>query len=174
MMAAQVQVPPPGLMRRLACLLYEQVLLFALAVVVALVFSPLVGQKHALTHRYGLMAAVGLAFAVYFVYFWSKSGQTLAMKTWHLRLVDKRGMPPAPSLALLRYLLGWLWCLPALFAVYLLGLQDSTAHIFTSLLFGVIAYALLSRALPHRQFLHDVLCGTQLITFKPVKKTRPG
>lgn len=157
-------------MRRLACLLYEQVLLFALAVAVALIFSPLVGQKHALTHRYELMAAVGMAFGVYFVYFWSKSGQTLAMKTWHVRLVDKRGRSPAPSLAVLRYLLGWMWCLPALLSIYLLDLQGSTLRIFTSLLVGVIVYALLSLLMPRRQFLHDVLCGTQLITFKPVKK----
>ena len=29
---------------------------------------------------------------IYFVWFWSR-GQTLAMKTWHIRLVDAQGRP---------------------------------------------------------------------------------
>jgi uncharacterized RDD family membrane protein YckC len=163
----------PGLARRMASFLYEGVLLFAVAVVTALVFSPLVQQRHAMTHRYGLMLTVGLVFAAYFVFFWSKSGQTLPMKTWHLRVVDLQGRPLTRARALLRFLLCALWFLPALLSVYLLDLIHSSGAIFGSLLAGIVVYAGLSRLHPQRQFLHDVISGTQLITQRPVKRAKP-
>jgi uncharacterized RDD family membrane protein YckC len=162
----------PGLARRMASFLYEGVLLFAVAVVTALVFSPLTQQRHAMNHRYGLMLTVGLVFAAYFVFFWSKSGQTLPMKTWHLRVVDLQGQPLTRARALLRFVLCTLWFLPALLSVYLLDLIHSTGAIFGSLLAGIVAYAALSRLHPQRQFLHDALSGSQLITQRPVKRQK--
>src|SRR5690606_39558206 len=51
--------------------------------------------------------------AIYFVGFWHR-GQTLAMKTWHIRVVDKTGRPLTRIRALARYALCWLWLLPPL------------------------------------------------------------
>ena len=159
----------PGLLRRLACLAYEGVLLFALAVVTGLIFSPLVQQRHALDYRYGLMATVVSVFALYFVYFWSRNGQTLAMQTWHVRVLDLQGKPLTTGRALSRYALSWLWFLPALSGLYLFDMQRSGGAVFCALFAGIIAYALLAQLHPQKQFLHDRICGTRLVTWRQVK-----
>ena len=45
---------------------------------------------NALDNRYLQQALVFVAFGIYFGWFWAK-GQTLAMKTWHIRVVDRHG-----------------------------------------------------------------------------------
>lgn len=74
-------------------MLYEGVLLFGVVMLVALVFALITDQKHALNHRQGLQASVFLALSAYFIWFWVQGGQTLAMKTWHVRLVRLDGHP---------------------------------------------------------------------------------
>jgi hypothetical protein len=44
------------------------------------------------------------------------------------------------------------------------GLDRSAGATFGLLSAGVIAYAALSRLHPHRQFWHDALCGTRLVS----------
>jgi len=154
--------PLPSLKRRLAAFVYEGVLLFGVAVVTALVFSPLVGQRNAMDDRWGLMAAVGGVFTLYFVYFWSNGGQTLAMQTWRLRVVDLQGQALTWSRALLRSLLGWLWFMPALLVAWALGLHGSAIYAIVAL--GLVAYLLLAWLHPQRRFVHEILSGTQVVT----------
>ena len=164
----------PGLARRMACFIYEGLLLFGVAVVTALIFSPLVGQRNAMDYRPGLMAVEALAFAAYFVFFWTRGGQTLAMKTWHIKLECLDGSVPTVGRALLRHILsyGW-WLLPVMSAIQLRKHGLGVAAIFFVGSLGIVAYALLAKALPGRQFLHDVICGTRLVTKLPVKKKTP-
>jgi uncharacterized RDD family membrane protein YckC len=42
----------------------------------------------------------------------------------------------------------------------------SAAQIFVLMLVGVVAFALLAFLHPQRQFLHDVVCGTRLVTWR--------
>jgi len=158
--------PVPGLARRLAAFVYEGVLLFGVVFFVGLVYAGLTQQRHALQGRSGLALLLFLVLTAYFVLFWTRSGQTLAMKTWHLRVVDAAGRPLSAARALLRYLLSWLWFAPALLSCWALGVHSGWG-IIGSLTAGVIAYALLARLHPQRQFLHDVLSGTRVITFLP-------
>ncbi len=58
------------------------------------------------SRRHLLQAFLFVVFGVYFVWFWSK-GQTLAMKTWGIRIVDRFGRSLTQGRALLRYLLSW-------------------------------------------------------------------
>ena len=81
------QFPTPSVARRLSCWMYEGVLLFGVIFIAGYLFSTLSQTRHALDNRHGLQFFVCLVLAVYFTWFWHK-GQTLAMKTWHLRLVD--------------------------------------------------------------------------------------
>jgi uncharacterized RDD family membrane protein YckC len=156
----------PSLRRRLACLLYESVLLFGVVVIAGLLYGMVVGQRHALAGRTGLQATMFLVFGAYFVYFWSRSGQTLAMQTWHLRVVGPDGQPPRPLRAAWRYVLAWLWVLPAPLAAWLAGLHG-TAPILLSMVFGLVAYAALAWLHPQRQFWHDAAAGTRLVTALP-------
>ena len=160
--------PMPSLKRRLAAFVYEGVLLFGVAVVTALVFSPLVGQRNAMNDRVGLMAVVGSVFTLYFVYFWSRSGQTLAMQTWRLRVVDLRGQALSWRRALLRSLLGWLWFMPALLLASALGLHGS--DIYASLALGLAAYVVLAWLHPQQRFVHEILSRTQVVTQLPTPR----
>ena len=99
----------PGLARRLACFLYEGVLLFGLLMVAGLAYAIVTNQRHALVGAWGLKAFLFLVLGGYFVWFWSRHGQTLAMRTWHIRLLTRAGQPVARWRAVCRYLLAWLW-----------------------------------------------------------------
>jgi uncharacterized RDD family membrane protein YckC len=124
----------PGLARRLASLLYEAVLVFAVVFVAGLAFllasggAPQEGWIR-LAHQLVLLAVL----AAYFLWCWLRGGQTLAMKAWRIRLV---GASPARALA--RFVL----------ALVLVPTGIS------------ILWALLDA---DRQFLHDRIAGTRLV-----------
>jgi uncharacterized RDD family membrane protein YckC len=152
----------PSLRRRMACWLYEAMLLFGVVFAASAVFELFTGakgQQHTL-----MQAFFFVVFGIYFVWFWSK-GQTLAMKTWYIRVADAHGAPVRQGRALLRYLLCWLWVLPPLAAMT--GFKLRPAEMLVLLLGWVAVWALLSRFVPSRQFLHDQLAGTRLIDTRP-------
>ena len=158
-------LPTPGVARRMAAFVYEGVLLFGVVFFAGFLYATLTRQDHALRGQTGLQIVVFFMLAIYFVTFWSRGGQTVAMRAWHVRLVTASGAAVRPLRALARYLLAWLWFAPALFAAYSAGLR-SAAQIFTLTIVGVVAYALLAFLHPQRQFLHDALCGTRLVTWR--------
>jgi len=164
-----VDLAVPGLKRRLACFVYEGVLLFGVVMMAGLAYGIATQQQHALIGTAGLQIFTFLVLGLYFVFLWSRTGQTLAMQTWHIRLVTRDGQPVRPLRALCRYLLSWLWFLPALAMVGLSGLKGSGVT-FAALLTGVLAYAALAWLHPQRQFWHDAVCGTRLITWKRPKR----
>ncbi len=152
----------PSLRRRMACFVYEGVLLFGVVMIAGYLYSSLTQQRHALVGLHGLQAFLFVVLGIYFVWFWANGGQTVAMKTWHLRVVTADGRPLSQARALARYVLSWLWFLPALAGAYLADVGSGAA--ITAVLFGgVCVYAALSRLHPQRQFMHDALCRTRLI-----------
>lgn len=160
----------PGLARRLAAFVYEGILLFGVTMIAGYLYASLTQQRHALQGKAGLQAFIFVVLAIYFTWFWSRGGQTVAMKAWNIRLVMADGQPVPQRRALLRYVLAWLWFLPALAATYLADLHGG-GTIATLVLAGVAAYAALVRLRPDRQFWHDAVCGTRLIDWRP---TPPG
>lgn len=166
--AAQIDTARPSLPRKLAAFVYEGVLLFGVLMIFGYLFSSLTQQRHALQGKTGLQAFLFVILGIYFSWFWSRSGQTLAMKTWHLRVVRDDGMPLTQARALARYVAAWLWFLPALGIAHALGLH-TTGEIFGMLSLGIGLYAALSFALPGQQFLHDVICSTRVISTLPLR-----
>jgi len=156
----------PGVWRRMACFAYEGVLLFGVLMVAGYLFSSLTQQRHALEGRHGLQAFLFVVLGIYFGWFWSRGGQTVAMKAWHVKLVDLNGLSVSQSRAVARYLMSWLWFVPALLVVWLFGVR-SPSSAFLALGLGVLVYAMLALLLPSRQFLHDVVCGTRLVSSRP-------
>lgn len=148
-------------------------LLFGVVVIAGYLYGALTQQRHALQGQHGLQAFVFLVMGIYFTWFWSAGRQTLAMKTWHIRLVDRAGQTLSQPRAALRYLLSWLWFLPALAGAGLAGHTDG-GRVSLWLGAGVLANILLARFLPNRQYLHDRLAGTQLVDARPVQAGRSG
>ena len=125
----------PALWRRLASMVYEAILLFAVAFFAAWVFFFASGGRDATAGgmRHVLQLFIGLFFAAYFLWSWLRGGQTLAMKAWRIRLIDV-----TPASALLRLIL----------AAILLPTGIS------------LIWALFDR---DRQFLHDRLARSRLV-----------
>lgn len=134
-------LPRANLWRRFAGALYEGVLLVGVCFIFSYLYLTLTQQKYPLPEldRHFFQAYLFLAIGIYFLFFWCKSGQTLAMKTWHIRLVMRDGSALTSRKAALRYLLAWLSLAFCLFGYF---------------------WALLDR---EQQFLHDRLLGTRLI-----------
>lgn len=99
----------------------------------------------------------------YFAYFWRKSGQTLPMQTWRMRVVARNGGGRVSLMsALARYVLAWMWFVPGWYLGHALGL-DKYATIGLMLL-NAILWEAASRLSKDGQLLHDRLAGTQLIS----------
>jgi uncharacterized RDD family membrane protein YckC len=160
----------PSIIRRLACFVYEGVLLFGVLMIAGYLFSTLTQQRHALSGRFGLQAFLFRVLGIYFTWFWSHGGQTVAMKAWHLRLVKRDGTPVSELRAFARYLLSWMWFVPALLVLWLSGARDPSSAA-VALFVGVIGFAALALLHPTRQFWHDAVCGTKLITSRPAPHT---
>ena len=148
----------------MACWLYEGMLLFGVVFIAAYLFSALSQTRHALDNRPMQQAFLFVVLGIYFTWFWAK-GQTLAMKTWHIRVVDRQGRPITQLRALRRYVLSWLWFLPPLAAIAPFHLSGGESAVI--LLGWIAVWALLSRFHPQGQFWHDAFAGTRLIDARP-------
>ncbi len=159
-----VLVAPP-LKTRLACLVYEALLLFGPVFAAGWLFSVVMQQRHALLMRHGMQAWLFFVLGIYFAWFWSHGRQTLPMKTWHIRLVNEQGGPISFFRAALRYILSWMWFLPGLALAWLLQAQHWASLLLP--LANILLWGAASRLDPERQFLHDRMLGTRLIGTKP-------
>ncbi|MDE2080972.1 MAG: RDD family protein [Burkholderiales bacterium] len=162
----------PGLRRRLVCFLYEGVLLFGVVMVTGLIYAGITQQRNALVGKTGLQVTLFIVLGAYFVGFWASVGQTLPMQIWHIKLVDRDGGPVSVARASARYVLAWLWFVPALAAVHFSGLENASAT-FAAMAAGVLVYAALGRLRPDRQYWHDAACGTRLVNM-PARPPRPA
>jgi uncharacterized RDD family membrane protein YckC len=119
-------------------MLYESLLLFAVGFFAAWLFFFASGGLDATAGwpRRLLQLFILAFFAAYFLWCWLRGGQTLAMKAWHIRLVEV-----TPGRALLRL---------ALAALFLPTGVSIVWSFFDA----------------ERQFLHDRLAGTRLILTK--------
>jgi uncharacterized RDD family membrane protein YckC len=111
-----------GFGRRLAALLYDSVLLAALLVAftsgaVFLNHGVAVEPKTAGAWVYVYEAGLISVIAGYYLLNWTRSGQTLGMRAWHLRAVTDSGQPLPLKAAVLRFFFGILAWAPAALGV---------------------------------------------------------
>jgi uncharacterized RDD family membrane protein YckC len=109
------QPASPGVLRRFAAMTYDSLLLLAVimaygALVLALKLllqGPMVDEGRVYEGYWGVVVFAGLigTIAAFFCYFWRRSGQTLGMRSWRMRLVDRQLQPPSLQQCLLRCLL---------------------------------------------------------------------
>ena len=130
----------PGIRRRLASMLYETLLLVAVLFTAAFIFVAIARDATSPGIRPIFQLYLLGVVAAYFLWYWLHGGQTLPMKTWHLRLVSADGKPTISlKQACLR------------FALAAIGIASGLS----------IIWALFDR---DRQFLHDRLAGTKIIS----------
>ncbi len=125
--------------KRLASMFYESLLLTALLLVAGFFYIPVFGSVQGPFQKAVFQLYLLGVMMLYFVLFWKRGGQTLAMKTWRIRLVSLDGNPLSTARCIMR------------FSLATLGLLCAGAGFF---------WAFVD---PDRQFLHDRLCKTRLI-----------
>lgn len=157
----------PTLRRRLTCMLYEAVLLFGvlMASTAVYVFARPLLQRLGIDSTLTMQLWSFLVLGGYFTWFWQRSGQTLAMQTWRIRVVTADGKPPRWPRAALRFVLAWLWLPPSAAIGHLLGLVKGP--FVGALAAGLLIWVMLAWLDPRRQFLHDRLAGTRLVDLRP-------
>lgn len=139
----------PGYLKLFASLLYEVMTIIALALLSVAVYVAVVGDAtNDPIKRLVLQVFIWGFLGAYYVVSWVKSGQSLAMRSWKLKVVpiaslqERNAATMTYSTATLRY-------------VY---------ATFSLLLFGVGFFYCLIR--PNRQFLHDDLLKLKIVDLK--------
>lgn len=146
-------------------MVYEGMLLFGLLFATGLLFGTLLQQRHALYLRRELQAVAFFIMGLYFIWCWSRGGQTLAMKTWRIRLIGADGLRVPFLRAGVRYLLAWMWIVPGLIIAALVGAKGWMLALIPAANF--LLWAAAAWLDPSRQFLHDRLAGTRLVSVAP-------
>lgn len=130
-----------GFLRRLASMFYESLLVTAV-LIFGWIFPHilLAAFAQAKAPAWLIQVHLFLLLLLYFAWFWLHGGQTLAMKTWKIRVANADGGPVRPAQAVLRYMAAW-------FSLGVAGIG--------------ILWALVDR---DGQFLHDRIAGTRLVS----------
>jgi uncharacterized RDD family membrane protein YckC len=154
---------PASLTLRVATIVYEGVLLFGVTFAAGLGVLALSGWSTPLSgvRRLVLQAALFGVIGAYFVWCWSRSGQTLALKTWKLRVIDRDGRSPSLPRATARYLLSWTLFLPGL--AYIAVFEPSRTGSLVALALGFGALLIPAIVDPQRRLLHDRWTGTRIV-----------
>src|SRR4029450_3764840 len=95
---------------------YDAVLVFAVLFAVGYALLAAMHWSYPLpaAPRAVLQGALFVSAGAYFVICWARTGQTLALKTWRLKVIDSEGRPPRSGRAIARYVLAWHLWLPGL------------------------------------------------------------
>ena len=111
----------PSLIKLGACLLYELLTIIAIVFVSAGIFVWLFGNATYGLKRLMLQLFLWCVIGAYFIWCWLKSGQTLAMQAWRIKVLDHHDQLLNLKLAVLRYVLvsisllfcgiGFLWAI---------------------------------------------------------------
>jgi uncharacterized RDD family membrane protein YckC len=123
-----VVLPPAALWRRLAAIVYDFFLVFAIWIVVGFLVMTALGvdkvqaeQGLAPLHQWLLFAGEIISAVLFFGWFWTHSGQTLGMQAWRIKVESNDGAPLAWKQVLQRVAvapfalalggIGYWWCL---------------------------------------------------------------
>ncbi|AFT66441.1 MAG: putative RDD family membrane protein YckC [Cycloclasticus pugetii] len=101
---------PPGLLRRLAIITYDALLLIAILFLATLVLLPF-QDSHLFQPNSWLYSLYLLSVSfLFYGWFWTKSGQTLGLLAWKLKIANNKGQNISWRQALIRFtmaILSW-------------------------------------------------------------------
>ena len=105
------KLPPAGLIRRLAALLYDSLLLFGVVFTATVVLLPFTGGQAIMPGNIAYQAYLLGLIVLFYGWCWTHGGQTLGMKAWRIRVQTPDGRCLSwerSALRLLCALLSWL------------------------------------------------------------------
>lgn len=158
-----ISLPTPSRLRRFACMVYEGMLLFGLVFIAGFIFDIVTDSRHALNLRAARQAFLFILISIYFLSAWAKSGQTLAMKTWHIRLLSADGTSPSLKRLLARYVLMWVFPLITAMIIEISARSSQVPAISLLIIFAPFSNFIYTWLDPNQQFVHDRICHTRLV-----------
>ena len=163
-------LPTPGLLRRLASLFYESLLLSSVLLGATALLTPLVvWTNHARWAELLMQLFLALVMFAYFGYCWVRGGQTVAMKPWRVRITLRDGQPLGWQQASMRFVVA-LVLFVALPAISYLAWQPLMETKGQAMMLSLLWWALplLWPLMDNdKQFLHDRLAGTRMLLLPP-------
>ena len=168
MQTSKPLVETPTLKRRLICLVYEAFLLVAVCAFGMLLFLLPTQKMSPEFIAHGSQITLFVVAGIYFIHAWTGSGHTLAMKTWRIKIVMLGHARVPFRAAALRYVFAWGWIFPGIAVGYFAHL--SRGMIALAIGVNIIAWGLTVFLDKDRQFLHDKLAGTRLISLPKMVK----
>lgn len=105
--------PIAGVLRRVAAMIYDLLLLLAVWFFAAALIMPLTGGEAVKPNNPLFTTYLFFITFLFFAWFWTHGGQTLGMRAWRLRVQQRDGSPMTLWQALLRFLIAipsWLLC----------------------------------------------------------------
>ena len=157
---------PAGLLRRLAALLYDALLVIAVLFIAALPLPLVEEPVRALWWARTLEQLYLLtAWFLFFGWFWTHGGQTVGMKAWRMKLMRLNGDKPGWRDALIRFVVssGSFWLLLVLFGLEILS--GKIAFILAAIVFGLAFFWILIDRKDCAW--HDRLSRTRLVMAQP-------
>jgi len=136
--------PPASLLKQLAAMIYDSLLIFAVlffASAIAMIFN----HGEAIKSNPWFNLYLLFVLFTYYAWFWQKSGQTLGMRAWRIRIVTESGANP-----------GWIVCYQRLACALLSWLCFGLGYLWR--LFRPYTW-------------HDRLSHTRIIKLAPPKQT---
>ena len=102
---------PASLLRRLGAALYDGLLLLAVLMLVTIPFVALRGGEPVeASDNFGYRLSLFIVMYAFFAGYWTRTGQTLGMQSWGLRVEGPDGQPPSLRAATIRFsvaILSW-------------------------------------------------------------------
>jgi len=93
--------PPASLIKQLAAMVYDSLLIFAVLFLVSAI-AIMFNQGEAIESSPWFSLYLLLALFTFYAWFWNKSGQTLGMRVWKIRIISEFGGNPGWSACYLR------------------------------------------------------------------------
>ncbi len=120
-MTQESTLPRCGLLRRLAAISYDTLLLMAVLFLAALPPTFIMGEEPSTPAMFLFQLYLLLIVFTFFAWFWSHGGQTLGMRAWRIRLQNRNPGPATLWQLMLRFIvatfswlplgLGFIWSL---------------------------------------------------------------
>jgi len=153
---------PPGLFRRLAVVLYDSlvmlaVLFLATALALPLTHGQAVSSESPLFQFYLLVVMF-----LYLGWFWTRAGQTVAMRAWRLRVVGQDGGRIGWGRAWLRFASALFPMTPAMVWLNMAPQVDTWVKLLVLLLPWLAGFLWIAVDRDKRAW-HDILSGTRIL-----------
>lgn len=130
-----------GLVRRVAAMIYDALLLFAVLMLASVPFVvPMGGEDMESTYKLIYQLAMLAVIYLFFVGYWTTRGRTLGMQSWGLQIVNQDGNVPSLGQATVRFVAASSSWVCMLGGVYLLVSDQAAAAVVAWLVFAVIFF----------------------------------